>query len=133
MTTSVQNEAAARACIDTYNKGTSEWVDTFYTDDVEWIELPRLISPAGRHGDRAVFRQASEQTNALFPDRRMTILNLVAQNDQVVMELDWSGTSARIIRDMAAGTPARARIATFLKYSAQGKIIKHVDYVISVP
>ncbi len=131
--TTKQYEEAARACIETFNKGTSAWVDTFYSDHVEWIELPRQISPAGRHGDRAVMRQTFEQTDALFPDRRMTILNLIAQDDQVVMELEWQATAARTIGNMAAGTPLRARIANFLKYNAQGKIIKHVDYVISLP
>ena len=77
MMTTEQNEAAARRCIDLFNKRTLEWVETCYAPDVEWIELPLPTTPAGQHGDRAFLSQVAQRMLTLFPDRQIEILNLV--------------------------------------------------------
>jgi ketosteroid isomerase-like protein len=132
MTTTEQNEAAARRCIELFNKRTMEWVETCYAQNAEWIELPLPATPSGQHGDRAFLSQAAQRLLSLFPDRQMEILNLVAQGDQVVLELDWRGTAAATVGNIQAGLPIRFRVATFLTF-VEGMIVKHVDYCVLMP
>jgi ketosteroid isomerase-like protein len=88
------NSAAVRRCVDLFNRCTLEWVDTCYAVEVEWTEMPQPSTPAGQRGDRACLRAAAQRLLQLFPDRQMTVRNLVAQTDQVVLDLDWQGTAA---------------------------------------
>ena len=94
MSTLQQNEAAARRCVELFNqKRIAEWVTACYAENVEWIELPRPSTPNGQHGDREAYRAAAERALEFVPDRQMETLNLVAQADQVALELDWRGTT----------------------------------------
>ena len=127
-----QNEAAARRCIALFNQCTLEWVDTCYAPAVAWTELPLPATPNGQGGDRTVLRATARRLLALFPDRQMEIRNLVAQGDQVVLELDWRGTAAFSVAGLQAGAPVRVRVATFLTF-AQGLIVKQVDYCVGIP
>ena len=74
-----------------------------------------------------MLRKKAERDLAAFPDRRMEILNLVAQGDQVVLELDWNGTAAVALGDLPVGTQVRLRVASFFSY-VNGKIVRQVDY-----
>lgn len=127
-----RNEAAARRCIELFNKRGLEWVETCYAPNAEWIELPQPATPSGRHGDRAYLGQVARRILALFPDRQLEILNLVAQGDQVVLELDWRGTAAATVGDITAGALIRLRVATFLTF-VDGMIVKQVDYCVPIP
>lgn len=61
----------------------------------------------------------------------MAIRNLVAQGDQVVLELDWQGTAAATVGNVKTGLTVRFRVATFLTF-AEGMIIKQVDYCVPI-
>ena len=122
-------ERTIRDCVDVFNRCTAEWVDRYYAADVEWAELPTAAIPQGRGGARAALRAAEEARLALFPDRRMRIRNLVAQGDQVVVELDWWGTAARAMGDVSAGATVRLRIASFFRV-VDGRIVRHTDYCV---
>ena len=132
MMTIKQNEAAARRCIELFNRGTSEWVETCYAPNVEWTELPLPATPSGQHGDRAFLGQVARRLLALFPDRSMEILNLVAQGDRVVLELDWRGTASVTVGNITAGSLIRFRVATFLRF-VEGMIVEHTDYCVGIP
>ena len=132
METNEQNEAAAQRCIDLFNLRTTEWVSTCYAPIAEWIELPLPSTPAGQHGDRAFLSQAAQRILRLFPDRQMKILNLIAQGDQVVLELDWRGSAAATIGNISAGQLIQFRVATFLTF-VDGMIVKQVDYCVPMP
>jgi ketosteroid isomerase-like protein len=97
VTTVERNEAAIPRCADLFNQRTSEWVEKCYAENAEWVELPMPGTPQGRRGTHATLRESAEQLLRLFPDRQMTIRNLVAQADQVVLEVDWKGTAAAAV------------------------------------
>jgi ketosteroid isomerase-like protein len=105
MATVQQNEAAVRRCVEIFNKRTTEFVDACFAENAEWIELPMPGTPRGRQGNRAFMREQQEQLLRLFPDRQMSIRNLVAQGDQVVLELEWWGTAAMTVGSMNSGRP----------------------------
>jgi len=121
------NERAIRWCVELYNRRTLEWVDTCYAVDAEWTELPTPGLPQGRGGKRTTLRAAAERALALFPDRQMKIRNLVAQGQQVVLELEWSGTAVAAMGAIKPSDVLRLRIASFLTL-ADGPIAKDTDY-----
>jgi len=123
------SERAIRRCVELYNRRTAEWVDTCYAVDAEWTELPTPATPRGRGGKRAVLRAAAERALALFPDRQMKIRNLVAQGQQVALELEWSGTAAAAVGSIKPGAMVRLRIASFFTV-VDGLITKHTDYCV---
>ncbi|MEN6300787.1 MAG: nuclear transport factor 2 family protein [Anaerolineaceae bacterium] len=132
MATVEQNEAAARRCIDLYNQGNSDWVDICYSPNAQWIEHPHLGNPHGHSGGRDALRRLSEFQISFFPDRHMTVTDMVAQGNVVVLEQDWQGTAAKPFGDTPVGTVEKSRIATFLTFDENAMIVKHEDYVASV-
>lgn len=132
MPTVLQNERAIRRCVDLFNQKTLEWVDTCYAEKAEWIELPIAGISRGRQGDRACLREAAGNILSLYPDRQMRIRNLVGQDDQVVLELEWRGTAAAAVGNLRAGTQIRFRVASFFTL-VDGLIVKQTDYCIPLP
>jgi ketosteroid isomerase-like protein len=121
------NERAIRRCVELYNQRTQEWIDTCYAVDAEWTELPTPGLPHGRGGKRTALRAAAERALALFPDRQMKIRNLVAQGQQVVLEIEWWGTAVAAVGPNKPGDVLRLRLASFFTL-ADGLITKHTDY-----
>lgn len=54
----MENKQALARCIELFNRGTLEWVDSCYSRKLEWIELPKASTPQGRRGDFAFFRRS---------------------------------------------------------------------------
>jgi ketosteroid isomerase-like protein len=132
MQTLRQNEKAVRRCVDLFNQRTMEWVDTCFADNVEWIELPIPGISRGRQGNRAFMRESAERTLELYPDRQMSIRNLVAQGEQVVLELDWCGTAAAAVGPLSVGSQVRFRVASFFTL-VDGLIVRQTDYCVPIP
>jgi ketosteroid isomerase-like protein len=128
----VRNEQAIRHCLELFNRGTLEWVDTCYAETAKWTELPIPGLSHGRQGDRAFLRASAGNVMKLYPDRHLRLLNLVAQADQVVLEQDWQGTAAADFGNLHAGDRVRFRVASFFTLS-DGLIIQQTDYVIPIP
>lgn len=124
------NKQALLRCIELYNKCTLEWVDTCYSNKLQWIELPKLGTPQGRHGDFTFFRKSAEQLLHLFPNSKLTVLRSLAENDCVVLEQEWQGTAAFTIGSYIAGNIAKLRLASFYTLE-NGLIIKQVDYCVT--
>ena len=83
----------------------------------------------GRQGNRAFLRETAERILGLYPDRQMRIRNLIAQGDQVVVELDWRGTAAAAVGGLSAGAQIHFRVASF--FALVGcQIVKQTDYCV---
>jgi len=132
MSTLQQNESAIRRCVDLFNKRTVEWVDVCFAENAEWIELPIPGISRGRQGNRAFLREAAERLLRMYPDRQMSIRNLVAQGDQVVLELEWWGTAAAAVGGLNVGDQIRFRVASFFTL-VDGLIVRQADYCIPIP
>jgi predicted ester cyclase len=118
-------------CVDLYNHCTTEWVDTYYSSNVDWNELPTATLPDGRKGDRNALRHAAEITLSFFPDRQMKIKNLVARERSVALELEWWGTASRSMGNVKAGEIVRLLIASFFEVT-ENLITRHTDYCVTV-
>jgi ketosteroid isomerase-like protein len=132
MQTLQQNETAIRRCVALFNKRTVEWVDICYAENAEWIELPIPGISRGRQGNRAFLRETAERLLRLYPDRQMSIQNLVAQGEQVVLELEWQGTAAAAVGGLSVGAQVRFRVASFFTL-ADGLIVRQTDYCVPIP
>ena len=126
----VENKEAVLRCIELFNKCTLEWVDTCYSKKLEWIELPKPGTPEGRQGDFTAFHKAAERLLTLFPDRKINVIQSLAENRTVVLEQEWHGTSAFTIGNYIAGRTAKLRVASFFTLE-DGLIIKQIDYCAS--
>jgi hypothetical protein len=122
-----ENKQVIMRCIDSFNKCTLEWVDTFYSTNLEWLELPMQTSPQGRCGDLKIFRNSAEQALKIFPDRKLTVLRSVSENDLVVLEQEWKGTSAFTIGNFVKDHIIKLRIASFFELE-NGLIVRQTDY-----
>lgn len=127
----MDTEAVARRLVEAYNRGSPAWVDECHAKTTEWIELPFLGGP-GRQGGFAELRKAAEDQVVNFPDRRMTILNIVASADQAALEVEWRGTATRTMAWAEAGQILRLRAVMMLTVADDG-VVREVDYVIPLP
>ena len=84
-----QNKALVRQMVEEiFNRGNMSLADEFLAPDfVEREELPPGI-PRGREG----FKQLTTIFRSAFPDFKVTIDDLVAEGDKVVIRATWSGT-----------------------------------------
>jgi hypothetical protein len=128
----LKNKQAVLECIRLYNRGTTEWLDKCYSGKLDWIEFSNPAIPQGRKGDYMSFRRAATQAMRLFPDRRLTVLNSIAEDNIVVLEQEWSGTLAEAAGAHNIGEVSRLRIASFFTLN-DGLIIKQTDYCAIAP
>lgn len=126
----LENKQALLRCLELFNKCTLEWVDTCFSNKLEWMELPTPSTPRGRRGDFAFYRKSAEQLLSLYSDRKLSVLRSVAENDCVVLEQEWQGTAAFTAGNIVAGRIARLRVASFFTLE-DGLIIKQIDYCVS--
>ena len=125
----IENKQAVLHCIELYNKCTLEWVDTCYSDGLEWTELPKPSTPQGRQGNFLFFRESAEQLLKFFPDSKITVLRSISENDCVVLEQEWQGTAAFTIGNYVAGRIAKLRVVSFFALE-NGLITKQTDYCV---
>jgi ketosteroid isomerase-like protein len=121
------NKSVVLHCIELYNKCTNEWLDTCYSKNMEWIEFSNPSAPGMRKGNFDFFRKFAEQALTLFPDRKLTVLQCLSENDCVVLELEWQGTFSASAGSHSAGDTARLRVASFFTLD-NGLIIRQIDY-----
>ncbi|GIK38366.1 MAG: hypothetical protein BroJett011_21990 [Chloroflexota bacterium] len=84
-----QNKALVRQLVEeAINQGNMSVVDEFLIPDfVEHEELPPGIPP-GREAPKVLFTML----RSAFPDFKATIEHLIAEGDEVVLHMTWTGT-----------------------------------------
>jgi hypothetical protein len=127
-----ENREAVMHCIELFNKDTLEWVDTCYSKDLEWNEMPTQAAPQGRQGNFQFFRESAAQILKLFPDQKLTVLRSISEDNCVVLEQEWHGTASASIGKYVAGHIARLKIVSFFTLD-KGLIVKQTDYCTPVP
>jgi hypothetical protein len=123
----VKNKQSVLKCIELFNKGNLEWLEICYSEQLDWIEFSNPSIPLGRKGDYSAFHRAAEQAIRLFPDRKLIVLNSIAEDNIVVLEQEWCGTLAIPAGNHNVGEISKLRIATFFTLE-KGLIIKQIDY-----
>ncbi|MFH8410191.1 nuclear transport factor 2 family protein [Streptomyces sp. NPDC018019] len=71
--------------------------------------------------------QSAEQGRTLLSHQQFDVHNAIAADDQVALEVTWSGTLATPVGGLSAGHVLRAHIAVFLEFR-DGRIRAQRNY-----
>jgi ketosteroid isomerase-like protein len=106
--------------------GPDELAELFDPDVIQ-EEFPNRLLPNGATRDLKAIREARLRGKALLGAERFELLNAFGSGDQVVMELQWSGTIAVDAGPFKSGQQLRARFAVFLEFKG-GRIVRQRNY-----
>jgi len=109
------------------NNAEAEELDAFFAPDAVQEEFPNRLVPNGATRDLAAMKEGRARGRALLSAERFEVLNAVADHDQVVMEVVWTGTVREARGPFAAGQKLRARFAVFMEFR-DGRIIRQRNY-----
>jgi ketosteroid isomerase-like protein len=90
-------------------------------------EFPNRLLPDGAKRDVADMLEAAVRGQKVMTAQRYEILNAIAINNQVALEVQWSGTLAIPFGSIPAGGEMRARSAMFIEFR-DGKIVRQRNY-----
>ena len=118
-------------CVEVFNEGTLNWIDMFYSDRFEWTQYPGHNGSACIRGDIILFRRTAERILHLFPDRKLRVINSLAENNSVVLDQEWEGTAAMTGNGYVNGRTARMKVISF--FTLEDDLIrKQIDYCLTL-
>jgi steroid delta-isomerase-like uncharacterized protein len=117
-----QNKALVRQMVEEiFNRGNTGLVDNFLAPD--FVEREEL--PPGIPRDREGVKQLTTIFRSAFPDFKVTIDDIVAEGDKVVIRATWSGTQ----RGEFMGVPPTGKSISIgvidIIRIAEGKYVEH--------
>ena len=124
------NVAAAEAQVRAYNAKEEGWFDRFYAEEVSYHTYGPWI-PQGLSADRKHLKELAMGAMQLFPDRTMTVKNMVAEGDTVVLETVWVGTAVDGHPSLQPGERLVLRNILFNRYR-DGKIVETREYGVRI-
>ena len=104
-----------------------EELDSFFAPDVVYEEFPNRLRPNGATGDLQAMKQARARGRALLKAARFELVNAVAGDGKVAMEVIWTGTVRDAAGPFTAGQSMRARFALFMEFR-DGRIVRQRNY-----
>jgi steroid delta-isomerase-like uncharacterized protein len=116
------NKALARQLVEeVFNRGNLRVVDELLAPDfVEREVLPPGI-PSGREG----VKQLTAMFRGAFPDLKVSIDDIIAEGDRVVIRLTWTGTQrGEFMGIPPTGKPVSFGVIDILRF-ASGKCVEH--------
>jgi steroid delta-isomerase-like uncharacterized protein len=117
-----QNKALVRQLVEEgINQGNISVIDELLIPDfVEHEELPPGIPP-GREGPKVLFTML----RSAFPDLKATIEHLIAEGDEVVLHMTWTGThKGEFMGIPPTGKSISINVIDILGI-AEGKFVEH--------
>lgn len=99
----------------------------FFAPDVVQQEFPNRLFASGRRHDLAAMMAAAAKGPTLLARQTYTLKKVVAQDDQVAAEIEWSGVLRVGFGAVAAGTTMRAALGMFFTFR-DGKIAEVHNY-----
>lgn len=101
--------------------------DTFFTADALQEEFPNRLVPNGAQRDVEGLRQAAARGQQVLSSQTYEVLNAIEQGDQIVLEVQWTGTLAIPVGAIPAGGQMRCRSAMVLEFR-DGRIARQRNY-----
>ena len=83
-------------------------VEAHDLDDVELVEHPNKLNPAGKTYDKAAMRAAGERGAAALASERYEIRSIIVEDDRAAVAIAWTGT-------LPNGTEMRAHICSVIE------------------
>ena len=117
-----QNKALVRQMVEQiFNRGNVSRLGEFLAPDfVEHEELPSEV-PSGREAAKQIFTML----HSAFPDFKATIQHLIAEGDQVVLHMTWTGTQkGEFMGVPPTGKSISIGVIDIIRV-AEGKFVEH--------
>lgn len=93
---------------------TAEDLRSVLAPDFELSEHPNALSPRGSTRDLSVTITSFEAGKGILTSQNYDLRSVLVEGDRVEIQGVWTGTLAREIGSLAAGTTLRANISSFL-------------------
>jgi len=104
-----------------------EELESFFAPDVVYEEFPNRLRPNGATGDLQAMKDARARGRALLKAERFELVNAVAGDGKVAMEVIWTGTLRDAAGPFAADQTLRARFAVFMEFR-NDRIVRQRNY-----
>lgn len=102
-------------------------VDRLLHPEVENLEHPNRLQPAGRRYDLAAMRAAGERGKAVMASQRFEIRGMIVEGARAAVQIAWSGTLAVAAGPLPAGHVMRAQICSIIELK-DGKVWRQEQY-----
>jgi ketosteroid isomerase-like protein len=104
-----------------------EELEEFFAPDVVQEEFPNRLLPNGATRDLQALKEGRARGNALLSAERFELVNAVARDEQVAVEVIRTATVRQAVGPFAAGQILRARFAVFMEFR-DGRIVRQRNY-----
>jgi ketosteroid isomerase-like protein len=88
----------------------------FFTPDCVQEEFPNRFVPNGARRTMEDLKAAADRGSKAVENQRYEILNVLAHDNQVALEVQWSAQVLMPFASLKAGDTMRARFAVFLRF-----------------
>ena len=102
-------------------------VEPFLHPDMENLEHPNKVPPAGKRYDVAALRAAGERGRAVMASQRYEIRQMTVEGDRAAVQMLWSGTLKVAAGPLPAGHVMRAEICSIIELR-DGKVWRQEQY-----
>jgi ketosteroid isomerase-like protein len=124
----MDNKETVLNCITAFNRCNMEWLDTFYSKQIEWNEMPRMMFPKRRRGGYSDYKLAAENVLAMFPKRKLNVKRSFCDGAAVILEQEFSAVASTSIGNMKQGDEIRQMVLSIFTLE-NGLIVKQTDYI----
>jgi ketosteroid isomerase-like protein len=128
MTTEESNLETARAYLAAVAGGaTGEALARWFTPDVVQEEFPNRLVPTGARRGLPELLDGAERGQQVLCAQTYEVLTDMASGERVALEVQWTGTLAIPLGELAVGDAMRARFGVFLDFRG-GRIAAQRNY-----
>ncbi|HYG64025.1 MAG TPA: nuclear transport factor 2 family protein [Thermoanaerobaculia bacterium] len=122
------NVATARRYLESIERhAPAEEMASFFAPDYVQYEFPNRLMPNGARRNLQDILDAGARGRKVMTSQRYEVINTVAQGDNIVLEVQWTGTLAVPYESIPVGGEMRARFAVFLEFR-DGRIVAQRNY-----
>ena len=117
-----------RRYLDAIEAGTTgDDLAAFFSPDVEQVEFPNRLVPAGATRDLAAILDGAVRGQAVLRSQRYELHRVVEDGDRAAAEATWRGVLAVPIGSVPAGGEMRARFAMVFEFRGE-RIARQHNY-----
>jgi len=105
----------------------SSEAERYMHPDIENVEHPNKLLPAGKRYDLAALREAAARGKAVMASQRYDIRQMIVDGDRAAVQFSWSGTLSVPYGPLPAGHVMRAEICSIIELR-DGKVWRREQY-----
>jgi hypothetical protein len=106
-----------------------DWINTFYSKELEWKALPTMADPKGRKGGFKEYYEFAINTLSFFKDRKLKVIRSFVDGNTVIFEQKWSATLPQDINGLKKGDMTKQIVLSIFQIK-KGLIIRQTDYMV---